>query len=993
MSETEINRKKANLGNIGVYFNMKIAQLALAIGGLLLFLFGTTGGLTAANTEAQTVRVRELLQAGKAQAAIDTLTGMRLQSLEDPELYFLLGKANLGIRDYKNAEVAFKMALYFKHAYPEANFELGLVKLQLNLPNEAVYFFDQAVRQRPEWEEAVRKLGECYFRIGRFDPALDAFNQLIKKNPQDFISYYFVGQIRKTQDLLDAAVWNFQECLKIKPDYIPALQALSQIYLNSDRPDDALLLFNQILKHEPDSLRENQSVADLFVSRGKQRLEQENLAGAAFDFQNVQLIFPEDVSTRQMIREIDRRTLFDSLKTQALHALTARSLEDAQLLFTKALVVAKDSAENTSVTAFLDSLQTILNEQRYEGELKALSAKAENAFSAGDYEQALSLYQKVILLNPSDQFSQAAFRESGSLKYFVEAIREWNNENWESALKNFDRVVAYYPNFPQMKNKYQALQQIKQLENQQLMVLKALETGSYTTARDIFVKIFKADAKNSKLAELSFQITALGSQQRIQSYLQQAAGWFGALLILAGGLWYFFWRQRPLNPYAWKIAGLTILMVFPTLLLVGAVIFSLNWQKPTEVELQVSTDHASFLAEPDQKYEIDFIADSVALQQISQLRLEQIQLQSKDGRIHRQLQKPETFPADTLKEPLSLGFKTGPVLLTNGRFACPTKIVLRPGQRETGMTLVPLPVQKNFTTWFRGEIPVQLPFHLQIPVANAFRADSLAKDNWLPTGSYLGTSLSSQKGLAKIEARESQFQIHFSQPASLKFHRATITDLSFKRFFPGENSVRIMDGFQSADLSFFLAGTGEKKMTVKQPFHVFPNRFMLQKVENRHGKLTLRLTGVLTHLELQDGKTGKEIIPNYFSWFWQKAAWLILTLGFLWLVLILGCVAFLVRVYQQRLNEMYHPEVNPPAPAAQSIEQLMQNIHGNWAQNLNQVILPKWQHKISAIEMRLNQGNHLPDRDELVSLLQRSEQIFQERKHESDKYSSGERNE
>jgi len=110
-------------------------------------------------------------------------------------------------------------------------------------------------------------------------------------------------------------------------------------------------------------------------------------------------------------------------------------------------------------------------------------------------------------------------------------------------------------------------------------------------------------------------------------------------------------------------------------------------------------------------------------------------------------------------------------------------------------------------------------------------------------------------------------------------------------------------------------------------------------------------------------------------------------------VLILGCVAFLVRVYQQRLNEMYHPEVNPPAPAAQSIEQLMQNIHGNWAQNLNQVILPKWQHKISAIEMRLNQGNHLPDRDELVSLLQRSEQIFQERKHESDKYSSGERNE
>lgn len=973
---------------------MKIAQPGLAIYMLLLFFSGTTGNLIADRTEAQTARVQELLQAGKAQAAIDTLTGMRLQSLEDPELYFLLGKANLGIRDYKNAEVAFKMALYFKNIYPEANYELGLVKLQLNHPNEALFFFDQVVRQRPDWVEAIHKLGECYFRIERFDPALDAFNQLIKKNPQDFISYYFVGQIRKSQDLLDAAVWNFQECLKIKPDYIPALQALSQIYLNSGRPDDALRLFDQILKHEPDSLRENQSVADLFVSRGKQRLEQANLAGAAFDFQNVQLMFPEDASARQMIHEIDRRTLFDSLKIQALHALEARNLEDAQLLFTKALVVAKDSVENTSVTVFLDSLQTILNEQRYEGELKALSAKAEKAFASGDYEQSLSLYQKVILLNPSDQLSQAAFRESGSLKYFVEAIREWNNEDWESALKNFDRVVAYYPNFPQMKNKYQALQQIKQLETQQLIIRKALETGSYTTARDLFLKIFKADAKNSKLAESWFQITALGSQQRIQAYFQQTVGWFCVGLLLAGGLWYFFWRQRPLQPYAWKIAGLIIFMVFPTLLLIGALLFSFNWQKPTEVELQVSTEHASFLAEPDQNYEIDFVADSVTLQQISQLRLEQIQLQSEDGRVARQLIKPLVLPGDTLQVPLSLGYKTGPVLLTNGRFACPTKIVLRPGQRETRMTLVPLPVQKNFLTWFRGEIPVEPVFHLEIPAANAFHADSAGNENGLPTGNYSGSSLGSQKGLAKIEARESRFQIHFSQPASLKFHQATVTDLSFKRFFPGENSVRIMDGFQSAELAFFLAGSGEKKMTLKQPFHVFPNRFMLQKVENRHGKLFLRLTGVLTNLELQDPKTGgKEIIPNYFDWYWQKAAWLILTIGFLWLVNILGCVALLVRVFQQRLNEMYHTEVNPPTPAAQSIEQLVHNIHGNWAQNLNQVILPKWQHKISALEMRLNQGNHLPDRDDLVRLLQRSELIFQERKNESDKYSLGESNE
>jgi tetratricopeptide (TPR) repeat protein len=973
---------------------IKMAQRGSFFTWLLLFFIGT-GHLNASNNATHKQRVTELLETGKAQAAIDTLTNMRLRSLEDPELYFLLGKANLGIHDYKNAEVAFKMALYFKNAYPEANFELGRVKLKTNYPNEALYFFDQTVKQRPEWDEAVRKLGESYFLVERFDPALDAFSQLIKKNPRDFIAYYFVGKIRRAQNLLDAAVWNWQECLKIVPDYLPALRMLSEVYLQSDRPDDALALFDRILKSEPDSLRKNQNVADLFANRGKLRLEHENWVGAFLDFRNVQLIFPEDPETRKIIEEIDRRTNYDSLMTRAGLALDAHQLEDAQLLFTKALVLAKNDVEEDSVTVFLDSLNSSLNERRYEVELNSLSAQAEKAFAGGDYERALTLYQKVILLNPTDQFSLAAFKESGSLKYFIQAIREWNSENWEAALKSFDHVVAYYPNFPQMKAKHQALQQIKQLENQQILLRKALETGSYPTARDLFVKIFQADPKNPKFAEVWFQIKSLGKQIRIETYLRQAIYFFIGVLILSGAFLLFLWQRQRTHPYSWKIAGLFILMIIPTLLIIGALVLSFNLQKPTEIELQVTADHASFFLEPDQNYEFSIISDSISLPQISQLRLEQIQLQSRNGAVRRDLANPLNFPADSLKEPLALQFNTGqlPLTLTNCRFFSPTKIVLRPGKHETGMTLVPHPVQKNFATWFRGEIPTSHAFQMQIPVLTRERPDSTGNQTWLQPGNYWGQSLGGKTGLAKLAALGPHFQVNFTQPGKLKFQQTPIADLSFKRFLPGDGSVRTLDGFQKAEISFFVAGAGEKKIKINQKFSVFPNRFMLQSVENQHGKITLLLTGILTNLELQAGKSGvKEIIPNYFSWYWQKSGWVIILAGILWLVNLLGCLALLVRVFQQRQNEIYSTESATPTAAEQSVDQMMENIHENWAQNLNQLILPKWQAKIGHIQARLNHENHTPGTDALVTLLQRSEQIFEERKSESDKYSSGENN-
>lgn len=972
---------------------MKMAKGGLFFCRLVLFLLAAGSVWSAEDVETQKQQVLDLLDAGKARAAIDTLNTMRLQGLEDPELYFLLGKANLGIGDYKNAEVAFKMALYFKNAYPEANYELGLAKLQQNYPNEALYFFDQTVKLKPDWDEARRKLGESYYLVQRYDSALDAFNLLIKKNQQDFISYYFVGKIRKAQDLLDAAVWNLQECLKIKPDYVPALQLLSQIYLESDRPDDALGVYDQILKSEPDSLKNNQNVADLFLARGKLRLADEDLAGAFFDFRNVQLMLPENHETRQIIEEIERKTNYDSLMTCADLALKDQQLEDAQLLFTKALVLAKDVQEQDSVKVFLDSLNTILNERKYEAELNNLYQKAEKAFSEGDYEQALSLYQKIIILNPTDQSSLAAYKESGSLKYFIQAIREWNNENWDAALKSFDRVMTYYPNFPKMKAKRQSLRDIKQIEGQQIIVREALENSAPATASDLFLEVFHADPQNPKLSELWFQIESMQQQLRIKRYIRYTLYFLLAVVIFASVIIIWFYRHK--NRYNAKMASLATLLIVPTLLAAAGFFLSFNLQKPTKVAMKVAAEHASFFLEPDLDFEFKVHSDSVTFYQINQLTLEKVQLNSREEAVVRKLAKPFTLDANILKEPLSMKFNTGqsPLILKNCRFSCPAKMVLRPGQRESSFILVPNPIQKEDAVWFRGDVEIIHPFQVNIPFSKENLNDSTKRTEQVLAGNYWGKSLGEEKGRAKLGVLGPHFKANFNQPGKIMSQQIPIRDLSFKRFLPGERSVRTIDGFQQAEVTLFVSDDAQTKRHLKKTFNVFPNRFVLREVENHRGKLSLVLSGLLTSLQLQEGKSGEtEMIPNYFIWYWEKSAWIIVLPGLLWLINTMFCTALLIRLFQQRQNEIHQTEFDAPVALGLSDEQKLTYFHEEWMQNLNQIVLPRWQEKIVQIREKLENENNKTSKDALVALLQRSEMIFEERKNELNKLSSGESN-
>ncbi len=90
---------------------------------------------------------------------------------------------NRGIRarvakNWKTAETAFRRAISFKAAFPEAWSELGYALRNQGRYAESLQAYDEALRLRPDFPEALEYLGEAYVKLGRLDDARRVLERL-----------------------------------------------------------------------------------------------------------------------------------------------------------------------------------------------------------------------------------------------------------------------------------------------------------------------------------------------------------------------------------------------------------------------------------------------------------------------------------------------------------------------------------------------------------------------------------------------------------------------------------------------------------------------------------------------------------------------------------------------------------------------------------------------------------------------------------------------
>lgn len=90
---------------------------------------------------------------------------------------------NRGVRarlakDWPTAADAFRGAIKYRAAFPEAWNELGYALRNQGRYAESIKAYDEALRQRPNYPEALEYLGEAYVKLGRLDDARKVLDRL-----------------------------------------------------------------------------------------------------------------------------------------------------------------------------------------------------------------------------------------------------------------------------------------------------------------------------------------------------------------------------------------------------------------------------------------------------------------------------------------------------------------------------------------------------------------------------------------------------------------------------------------------------------------------------------------------------------------------------------------------------------------------------------------------------------------------------------------------
>jgi tetratricopeptide (TPR) repeat protein len=82
------------------------------------------------------------------------------------------------VKDWVQAEAAFRRAIALRPAFPDAWNELGFALRNLGRYPESIKAYDEALRLRPNYPEALEYLGEAYVKMGRMDDARRTLDRL-----------------------------------------------------------------------------------------------------------------------------------------------------------------------------------------------------------------------------------------------------------------------------------------------------------------------------------------------------------------------------------------------------------------------------------------------------------------------------------------------------------------------------------------------------------------------------------------------------------------------------------------------------------------------------------------------------------------------------------------------------------------------------------------------------------------------------------------------
>ena len=323
-----------------------MTRVALRTGGIILaavFLFGCARSPEARRDQYMLKGKQLLKKQDFSRALLEFRNAAQVKS-DDPEIYYQMGLAFSGARDFRAAYQAFRKAVTLRPNYAAAQLRIAQLELASGddgLAKEANALLKTLVENQPASVEMLNTLAFSELKLGNTDSAVQTFERALAQSPGELVSTVMLARAKLSQKDPRAAEEILKKACADAPKSVHARRILGEFYIVQNRAAEAEAEFRKAAALDPKSGAALMGLARLELAAGrKQEAETRFKQLSALEgYKTVYAIFLYKQGRRdEAVREFERLVKEDPDDREArtdlivAYRLTNRGTEADKLL-------------------------------------------------------------------------------------------------------------------------------------------------------------------------------------------------------------------------------------------------------------------------------------------------------------------------------------------------------------------------------------------------------------------------------------------------------------------------------------------------------------------------------------------------------------------------------------------------------------------------------------------------------------------------------------
>ncbi len=224
-------------------------------------------GSPALETSENLIKVTGLVSEGRFLEALSILKPLQKVHPENHELYMLIGKCHIGLKDYSRASACYKSLtssrpqnlemrnLYVDALILEKNYKQALAECKKAL---------DLVGSAHDMASAYLNLGNIFFNMKKYEESLNSYTEGISKFPSNAKLYNNAATASIKLNDMESAKTYLERAISLDPKYVIAHLGMARLYLSEKKYPEAIFHYTEALISAPDCLEAYVSLADIY---------------------------------------------------------------------------------------------------------------------------------------------------------------------------------------------------------------------------------------------------------------------------------------------------------------------------------------------------------------------------------------------------------------------------------------------------------------------------------------------------------------------------------------------------------------------------------------------------------------------------------------------------------------------------------------------------------------------------------------------------------